>query len=625
MNIPEPGQWTSDQKEMVERLREAIRVEYGVEPPDDPREFLTGVLDMWKGMPASEQDKARLAARSKRARENDDPDGFADFFWCCTRLELPKHALYGWIVPIYLSHRAIGLEEFKKYYDRADAKKYRFICDYVMDQIAAGVALQTVIGVVIEASRELTKTTVITNYFTAFRIGHQPHRANLLVQVGDDIAKDNSSQVARVIKQYEGWKATFPHVVPDEAKGWGDKGYEVRQTHEWKNGEMVALSDDEWNRKIATRKDPTLLGVGYSSHSLIGKHPDGILVVDDIHDEENTKSEKELNAVLNIVESVINYTFTADAWVVYVGTPWKEYDTLGYIKSTRVYLSVVMPAYVEIVEGKVRLPEEWKAETQKVFMWDEMRGEDWMLKKLSQTRKMSEFLRMILLALRSAGEKIYKYRSFPHAEILWDDWGIVNGVDPTATHSSVNRKGGVSHFAICHALITHFNTIVIGGGYLEKVTSDAGERELVTFQRLHPNCLRASIEQNGAGAIFIGMVSRNAGLTLIPHLATELGSGPKLQRQFEFLSPLLGSGIVQISDESTPYLDALRRYFQMYPNIAEDSELLDAADALCMAVLDIPEVWTRSVVNAVDSKKLMRRGLDGRPSPRLGNYHFVGR
>lgn len=626
MNIPPREQWTEAQRDLVDRLRVAMKAEYGVELPEDPTEFITGVLDAWKKLPASEQEKANLVVRSKQARENDTPDGFVDFFWCCTRRELPKHALYGWIVPIYLSHRKITLEEFQKFYDRPDAVKFRFIREYVLEQLAGSVKLEMVIGVVIEASRELTKTTVITNYFTAFRIGHEPHRANLLVQVGDDIAKDNSSQVARVIREYEGWKMTFPHVVPDEAKGWGDKGYEVRQTHEWKDGKMVPLSDNEWNRKIATRKDPTLLGVGYASHSLIGKHPDGIVVIDDIHDETNTSSEKELDGVLNIVESIINYTFTAEAWVVYVGTPWAEHDTLGYIKGTGAYLSVVMPAYVEVVDGKVKLPEEWREDTKKVFMWDEMRGMDWLRKKLSQTRKMSEFLRMVLLALRTAGERIYKYRSFPHADVLWHEWGIVTGVDPTATFSTVSGKGaGVSHFAMCHGLVSPWNTIIVGGGYLEKVGADIGERELVGFSRSHPTFQRASVEDNGAGAIFIGMTKRNNGVSINPHSVSELGHGSKKERQFKFLSPLVNGGIIQVSDEDTPYLNALRKYFQRFPQIDDQSELLDAADALCMMVLDVPEVWANAIVNVRDPKAVQRRGLDGRSIPKLGNYHFLGR
>lgn len=618
----------TDKDLLREQLQNAMRAQFGEAVPGDPEEFDSWLLKLWQNLPESEREKAELERRSKIARENDTPDGYADFFWCCTRLELPKHALYGWIVPIYLSHRAITLEEFRAFYDRPDAVKFRFVRDYVLQQVESGmVDLRLAIGAVIEAARELIKTTVITNYFTAFRIGQQPHRANLMIQVGDDIAKDNSSQVARVIKDYAGWKKCFPHVVPDLEKGWGDKGYEVRQTHKWENGQMVALTDEEWNKLIATRKDPTLLGVGYSSHSLIGKHPDGVCVIDDIHDENNTASEKEMDGVLNIVESVINYTFTADAWVVYVGTPWAEHDTLGYIKRTSVYLSVVMPNYMELVDGQMTFPTEWKEDTRKVYMWPELRGEEWVRKKLSQTRKMSEFLRMILLTLKNSGEKIYKVFSYPHKEIKWLEWEIVIGLDPTATFSTVSGKNaGVSHFAICYALKTPWNTIVIGGGYLEKVGADVGERELIRFIRSHPNFSRASVEDDGAGAIFIGFVSRNNGLKINNHSAIELSrKHSKKERQFDFLSPYTAAGTVLISDEDTPYLNALRKYFERYPQIDDKSEALDAADAACYAVLDMPEIWANVVTNVVSPDQLKRRDLQGRAIPDLGSYRYGGR
>lgn len=592
--------------------------------PEDPEKLAEALEDLWAKVPASVKEEAELDRRSKLARENDTPDGYAHFYWCCTRRELPLHALYGWIIPAYFAHGNFGIEEFKAFYDRPEAKPYAFIRDYVIDQIDNRDKVAEIIGIVIEASRELTKTTAVTIYFTAFRIGHEPFRANLVIQVGDAIATDNTSAIARVIKEFVGWKKCFPHVTSDDAKGWGDKGYEVKQTHKWEDGKMLSLSEDEWGRMNAMRKDPTLLGVGYSSHSLIGKHPDGVCVVDDIHDETNTSSEKELDGVLNTVESVINYTFTAGAWVMYVGTPWTENDTLGYIKGTGAYISVVVPTYIEIVDGKVHLPEEWLEDTEKIFVWPEQRGEDWVRRKLSQTRKMSEFHRMILLNLKSGGEKIYKFTSYPAEKILWHEWDIVAGVDPTATFSTVSGKGaGVSHFAICYALKTPWNTIVIGDLYVEKVGVDIGERELVKFVRSHPTFQRASIEDNNAGNVVIGMIKRNEGLRVNNHSVQELGPGNKKVRQFRFLSDYLASGAIVISDADTPGLNILRKYLQRYPQIHDTSAELDAADALCMAVLDLPEVWMNYVVNVVDASN--KRETPRRNSVQLGQYSYGGR
>ena len=67
----------------------------------------------------------------------------------------------------------------------------------------------------------------------------------------------------------------FPHVVPDRDLGWGAGGYEVKRTD---------IEYEEWRAANAGRKDPTLIGVGYKSRAIIGKHPDGVLIVDDIHD-----------------------------------------------------------------------------------------------------------------------------------------------------------------------------------------------------------------------------------------------------------------------------------------------------------------------------------------------------
>ena len=55
-------------------------------------------------------------------------------------------------------------------------------------------------GVVIEAFRGSTKTTTLTIAFTAFRIGKEPQKANLLIQVGDDTASDTTQQIADIIE-----------------------------------------------------------------------------------------------------------------------------------------------------------------------------------------------------------------------------------------------------------------------------------------------------------------------------------------------------------------------------------------------------------------------------------------
>ena len=210
-------------------------------------------------------------------------------------------------------------------------------------------------GIVIEAFRGSTKTTTVTITFTAWCIGLNPARANLLIQVGDDIATDNTRQIADIIENSPIYKMVFPDVVPDKALGWGAGGYEVRMTEE-------RMPYADWRRRNAARKDPTLVGVGYKSREIIGKHPDGLLIVDDIHDENNTSSEREMETVRKILTGTIFPTMTPDTLAIFIGTPWRENDCLKYVESTGEFEHIKTPVY-EVVEGE------------KVYAWPSKFGE----------------------------------------------------------------------------------------------------------------------------------------------------------------------------------------------------------------------------------------------------------
>ena len=244
--------------------------------------------------------KVIFTTRAAIARERDDPEGFEHFFWCVYGRELPEHAK-GWIAGAYKAK-----EENK--------------------------------GRVIEAARGMAKTTIVTQGFTLFRIGHEPEKTYLLIQVGDDIAKDNTSQMANTIANNPGWKACFPHIEPDKDRGWGDGGYEVKRTD---------VPYPEWIRRNSSRKDPTLIGLGYSSKGIIGKRASGMLIVDDINEEGNTSSARMNEEVIRILTGTIFPTKAPDCWEIFIGTPWTNNDVLSYVKSIGDYVCTLTPIYQE--------------------------------------------------------------------------------------------------------------------------------------------------------------------------------------------------------------------------------------------------------------------------------------
>ena len=174
------------------------------------------------------------------------------------------------------------------------------------------------------------------------------------------------------------------------------------------------------------------------------------------------------------------------------------------------------------------------------------------------------------------------------------------GVDPVATITGISKGDGISHFALAKLLKTPYNTVIVADGIIEKCDALQGEEHIVetqrTFSKTHQG---TSIESNGAGVVFIGMITRNNAVKIHPHQVSELGQGNKKDRQYKFLQPLFASRSVLVSKASTPFLDAVREYLDTFPNFDADSHLWDIGDAIAIGILDIPGIWSQVVTKDV--------------------------
>jgi phage terminase large subunit-like protein len=199
-------------------------------------------------------------------------------------------------------------------------------------------------GFVIEAFRGSSKTTSISIAFLAFRIGLNPHDSFLVLQATAAAARATCRQVADLITHNPGWHIAFPHVVRDKEMGWSmANGYEVKRDD---------MEYGAWRQLCAETKgrDPSFIGLGYRSSFIVGLHPTGMLLADDIHNENNTRSVKEMDKAVAIITSNILPTLNPKSWVVFIGTPWQQSDVLQYLKATETYESVSTPIYTELSE-----------------------------------------------------------------------------------------------------------------------------------------------------------------------------------------------------------------------------------------------------------------------------------
>ena len=442
-------------------------------------------------------------------------------------------------------------------------------------------------GALIFAWRGSWKSTVISETFQAFRIGKEPDKSFLTVSSNDNSAEQVTASIERIIEYHEAWQMVFPHVVPDKDRGWGAGGYNVMDAR---------MSYEEWEKKNVARIDDSFLGLGYNSRRLIGKHPTGGLFIDDIHDENNSISDRERQRVVNIVSDTIIPMEVKElgtkkllTWLNAVGTPWNEDDAYHYLKDTGEYLFKEIPLMVPAEEGEGvyidgKHPEGF------VFhdiigwwhiIWPEQYSPEDIIRLRAKNTKRG-FARMYLLDLIAAKEGGMAYQLYP-SDAINLDWVAAGGVDYASIRHRLERGNkNRDLFAMAYILKIPTGGAVIAGGVAGLKTQVQADEHVEQAQRMFKNWRKSVIEDDGKGEPFVDSLLLKPHLRIHPMLTKGVN---KHLRQEKVLGPALETGIVRISDADTPFLNLLRKSLDDYPDGNED-----VRDASYWAVRAFPEL-----------------------------------
>lgn len=502
---------------------------------------------------------------------------------------------------------------FAKYYELQYQRKLPYLFVPVAEEFSW--AFHNRKGIALEGWRGIGKSTFFAAWCPYVQ-GVNPVGSTALIRINDAKAKEMGKVISDIIMTNLGWKQMFPHVLPDTRASWSvENGFEVLDTRV--TGEPGSKDFEKnyakWRMLCLANhlSEKSLVCNGVESGSNIGLHPTNGEWFDDLHDEQNTKSLAELKKVTDIVEANFVGTWFSAGGSPTLGafyTPWSDNPPDAYQKmlGTGLFKKVSIPIYKEDPEG-----EEIPATTSEGKPIDpEYAGKKVKLtwKEAFDAQRVADIIyaaktrfgQMYLLDVNKSRPKNMRYQSFPHTDIKWNEWRMTLGVDPVTWVKGISSGEGVSHFAAYQLLKTPYNTLVIAGGKLERCDALEGQRYIAetqrTFTRTYEN---ASIERNGGGAIFISMLASNKGVKYHGHDVSELGTGAKKKRIYDFLQPLFAIGALLVSDEITPELDAVREGLDVYPNYAEDSYIADLFDAIAIGVLDVPEIWTRIVNNVI--------------------------
>ncbi|MGB2805514.1 MAG: hypothetical protein WBD64_11540, partial [Candidatus Zixiibacteriota bacterium] len=487
-----------------------------------------------------------LTVQEKLALEEFSPEGFAAYYEKKFSIPLPGYALRKWITPIFK-----GKEKDK--------------------------------GALIFAWRGSWKTTTVSVTFTEYFIGHHPERANLIISSSGANADLVTESIRSTIEHSRVWKEVFPHVVPDKKKGWGADGYEVKRTD---------MEYSDWVDLNAHRKDPTLLGLGVESSTLIGKHPDGLLLMDDLLDDDNTVSVRQMAAVARKVTGTILPFIVEDetkpkgqkviTWPVVIGTPWEEDDVYQDIKDTGEFVFSETPIMTEVEEDKgIYFNHEL------LSGWYELtepgRYSEKSIIRVYNRSGHKEFMRMYMLELKvkMEGEGL-TFRTYPHQKINFSSVMTI-GVD----YMSMIKEANVdlrnrSYYAQAYLFKMPDGRAVVGDGWHGRPTQGEAELEMEKAESAFPGHRVTIFEGDGKGEEALQIFLRNPNLNLYPMKTEGKGKPERLEKQ---LGPWLENGKILISDGETPFLVFLRKCLRKYPQ-----HFKDPIDALYWAARGMPEV-----------------------------------
>jgi len=441
-------------------------------------------------------------------------------------------------------------------------------------------------GALLFAWRGSWKTTTISVTFTAYRIGKEPHRANLIIQANDDSANNTTKQIADIIQNNPVWREIFPHIVPDESRGWGAAGYEVMRND---------LDYGQWRGLNSSRNDPTLLGLGIRSKSLIGKHPDGVLLMDDIHDEENTISDRERNnVILKVTDTIMPFIVEDMAqprgkkmitWTIAVGTPWTDDDAYYYLKSTGEFDFHATPVMREISADEaeetpdVTYIDHLDLVGWYVLTWPERFDVERICVWRNRTGKRG-FARMFELDLKKSKETGLKFFTYP-AERIEATWAFGGGCDYASVRDRLAKADNKNRdfFALAYGAQIPTGGAVIFDGVVGHRTQAGGEAEIEKAQGIFPNWGWTVVEGDGKSEEFITVLQLKPHLRIIPMMTAGKGKHLRQERQ---MAPWFEIGLIRISDADTPFLNMLRRAFDNYPDGNDD--VRDAVYWYCRSI-----------------------------------------
>ena len=170
------------------------------------------------------------------------------------------------------------------------------------------------------------KSVLISIIYPLYKLALNPDEAILGISAGESLITSFIQTVMEIIEHSPVFRIMFPNVRPDKGMGWS-----------LERGMFVT------GRKVGN-SNPSYWGSGIASKALVGKH--GTLVVlDDIHDDENSRTVGGREGVLRVYRNtIIGRSDPRGTRFVISGRRWHPDDIYGTLEKEGNFVVMTLPA-----------------------------------------------------------------------------------------------------------------------------------------------------------------------------------------------------------------------------------------------------------------------------------------
>lgn len=426
-----------------------------------------------------------------------------------------------------------------------------------------------------KAHRGATKSTVWTIGFCTYILATHPEDSILIVQKSDTAGGKTSAIIADTIEHNAGWKTMYPHLKPDKAKKWAFEGYDIVDSR---------IPYEEWRQKVLDRrtKDNSFVAYGWSNGGIVGMHPRW-LFVDDILDEENTRSKREMDSVSSTMKGNVLQTLNRPPdwdndkqWeepvAIFSYTPWYADDFYAYIESTGLYHVMETPL-IKPAEEKEKGAFEWRSKYW-TCAWPVKNPVKLVEQKLAEWGEM-DFARMQMLDLtRAEGINLKRewLHEFPYEKIN-PSWPTYLGIDYASSSDKLKNKD-YDYFSLSIGKGIPGGGLVLVDGFRGRLSQGESEEKTKGVCALYPTLSLIGFEKYGKGYDAMWNLI-NSGLPIIPcprEGEKQVGLGQRLEGPGG-LGYLFQFSRMWISDIPTPFLKTFRDEWAAWPNGKNDDTL----------------------------------------------------